>query len=94
MVAEQTVVVTKAGTGVAALLVVASAVIGLGVWQLIDGPATMGLETDRRLTDVLARQSPSPTIRWETPPKFGGRGGDYSQVGSSAPSERRPGPYR
>ncbi len=92
--AESHAVVTKVGRGPAALLLAISLVVAGISWQLVRGPETTSLGSERELIDVVARHSPSPTIRWETPPKFGGRGGDYSQVERTTPISVRPGPYR
>lgn len=94
--------VTKAGRGAAAVAVTLSLLVALGAWQVVGQADAASARPERPLTDVLARQSPSPTVRWETPPKFGGRGGDYSQVtvpsavspGPNALGDFRPGPYR
>lgn len=100
-VAVANAVVTKTGRALPAALVAGSLVLALGVWQLVNGPATEALEPEVPLRQVLARHTTSPTVRWETPPKFGGRGGDYSQVSSEPAADSvvsastfRPGPYR
>ncbi len=91
---ESEVVVTKVGRGPAAMLLAVAALVAVVSWQLLQGPATTSLSSERELIEVVARHSPSPTIRWETPPKFGGRGGDYSQVESNGLVPVPPGPYR
>jgi hypothetical protein len=100
-VAVATEVVTKSGRRLPTMMLAGSLVLALGVWQVVNGPSTEPPNPDVSFVQVLARNSPSPTVRWETPPKFGGRGGDYSQVGADSALSAvapvtpfRPGPYR
>lgn len=70
-----------------------------GVEPDADNPSEAGLDVQETgsLVDVAdptaAEFGPSPTVRWETPPKFGGHDDGYG----AGPDERfwiRTGPYR
>ncbi len=70
-----------------------------GIESDVDNPSEAGLDVPQigsigDLADPPAVEfGPSPTVRWETPPKFGGHGDGYG----ADPDDRswiRTGPYR
>ena len=72
---------------------------GDGVEPDAENPSEAGLDVQRNgpvgeVADPTAAEfGPTPTVRWETPPKFGGHGDGYG-TGPDDRSWIRTGPYR